>query len=203
MTKFVVALVFCVLTLACGCGQTGESGLGGEASDRASATNAASVTSPEIHAMAVQLLGRGTEVLVSGDLAGNGRRQVLVINRSSGKPSSASAVVFSRAAVLEQRGSKWSEVLLCDEYLKNAKGFLIGTPLSQVTAWRLQFTSHSRDGKAEEFDFTPLQQDGMGHLPTIIVRWNPGADRYQSFDPEAGRFLDEVMSLEPPRSELR
>lgn len=153
--------------------------------------------------MAEQLLGSGAEVLASGDLAGNGRRQVLVVNRSAPKQRMASGVVFSRAAVLEQRGSKWDEVLLCDEYLKNPKGFLGGAPLVQVTAWRLQFGSRTPGGRVGEFDFTPLQPDGTGRLPAIIVRWNPKADRYQSFDSVTGQFLNEMMSLEPPRSELR
>jgi hypothetical protein len=114
-----------------------------------------------------------------------------------------SGAVFSRAAILEQRGSKWNEVLLCDEFLKNPKGFLAGTPLSQVTAWRLQIGSHTENAKIAEFDFTPLQQDGSGRLPTVVVRWNRSAERYQSFDANAKQFLSEAMSLETPRSELR
>jgi hypothetical protein len=196
MTKFVVALILCAFALASGCGRTDDT-----RADNAP-SGVASITSPEGQAVAEQLLGSGAEVLASGDLAGTGRRQVLVVNRTAPKQKMTSAVVFSRAAVLEQRGSKWDEVLLCDEYLKNPKGFLGGAPLAQVTAWRLQFGSHMPGGKVGEFDFTPLQPDGTGY-PTIIVRWNPKADRYQSFDPATGQFLNEMMSLETPRSELR
>ncbi len=224
MTKFVVALTFCALLLVGGCGRTVESEPGAGASDGVGVSDgvggsagARAGVSPELQAVAVQLLGSGAEVLASGDLAGNGSRQVLVISRSetqaagsamadsSGAGSSAadSGAVFSRAAILEQRGSKWNEVLLCDEFLKNPKGFLAGTPLSQVTAWRLQIGSHTESAKIAEFDFTPLQQGGTGRLPAIVVRWNRSAERYQSFDTNAKQFLSEAMSLETPRSELR
>jgi hypothetical protein len=216
MTKFVVALTFCALLLAGGCGRTVESEPGGGTSDETAGGVNAGV-SLELQTVAVQLLGSGAEVLASGDLAGNGRRQVLVINRSgtqaagsamAGSSAADSSVagseaVFSRAAILEQRGSKWNEVLLCDEFLKNPKGFLAGRPLSQVTAWRLQIGSHTGNAKIAEFDFTPLQQDGTGRLPTVVVRWNRSAERYQSFDSNAKQFLNEAMSLETPRSELR
>ena len=215
MTKFVVALTFCALLLVGGCDRTVESEPGGGASDGPAASEDAGAkagVSPELQAVAVQLLGSGAEVLASGDLAGNGRRQVLVINRS-GTQTAGSAVadsqvadsgaVFSRAAILEQRGSKWNEVLLCDEFLKNPKGFLAGTPLSQVTAWRLQIGSHTGNAKIAEFNFTPLQLDGSGRLPTVVVRWNRSAERYQSFDSNTKQFLSEAMSLETPRSELR
>src|ERR1700733_4262696 len=165
MTKFVVALIFCALLLAGGCDRTVESEPSGGTSDGVGVgVDLKAVVSPELQAVAVQLLGSGAEVLASGDLAGNGQQQVLVINRS-GTQSTGSSVAFSRAAILEQRGSKWNEVLLCDEFLKNPKGFLAGTPLSQVTAWRLQIGSHTENGKIAEFDFTPLQQDGSVRLP--------------------------------------
>lgn len=213
MTKFVVALIFCALLLAGGCDRTVESEPGGGASDGVVADGNVGVkagVSPELQGVAVQLLGSGAEVVASGDLAGNGKRQVLVIDRSltqaagsaAGSSGVDSGIVFSRAAILEQRGSKWNEVLLCDEFLKNPKGFLAGTPLSQVTAWRLQIGSHTGNAKIAEFDFTPLQPDGSGHLPTM-VRWNRSAERYQSFDSNAKQFLNEAMSLETPRSELR
>ncbi len=158
--------------------------------------------------MAEQLLGSGAQVLASGDLAGNGQRQVLVANRAgnttvSSKQGAASTIIFNRAAMLEQRGVKWNELLLCDEYLKNPQGFLGGTPKSPTGAWELHFAGGAAGGKVAEFDFTPLQADGTGHLPKIVVRWNPKSNRYQSFDTATDRFLSEAASLEPPTSELR
>jgi hypothetical protein len=105
--------------------------------------------------------------------------------------------------MLEQRGSKWNELLLCDEYLKNTVGFLDGTPKAPTGAWQLHFDGSAAGGKVAEFDFTPLRQDGTGRLPKIVVRWNPKSNRYQSFDPATDRFLAEAASLEPPTSELR
>jgi hypothetical protein len=163
----------------------------------------ASTASPEIQAMAAQLLGSGAEVLASGDLAGNGQTQALVVNRSAVKQVTASGALISRAAVLEHHGAKWNELLLCDEYLKNPKGFLAGTPMAQVTAWRLRVVSRTPGGKVGEFDFTPLQPDETDRLPTIVVRWNPKSERYQSFDSANMRFMEEAVSLEPPTSELR
>lgn len=154
--------------------------------------------------MAVKLLGSGAEVLASGNLAGNRQRQAILVNRlAKTSPGAASRVLFRRAAVVEQHGARWNEVLRCDEYLKNPKGFLGGTPMAPVTAWQLQLGSRSADGKVGELDFTPVPAEGAGSLPTIVVRWNPKSDRYQSFDAATSRFLDEAASLETPKSELR
>ena len=67
-----------------------------------------------IDAAVLREVGEYLGSLASGDLAGNGQQQVLVINRS-GTQSTGSSVAFSRAAILEQRGSKWNEVLLCED----------------------------------------------------------------------------------------
>ncbi len=91
--------------------------------------------------MAEQVLGSDAVVLASGNLAGSGQTQALVVNRSAVKQGAASGALISRAAVLEQHGAKWNELLLCDEYLKNPKGFLVGTPMAPTTAWQLQFVS--------------------------------------------------------------
>ena len=80
-------------------------------------------------------LGKQAEILARGDLARNGLEQVLVVNRlleaSSSRAEAAanSAPIFvTRAAVLEKMDGKWSEVLLCDEHLKNPNGYLGGSP---------------------------------------------------------------------------
>jgi hypothetical protein len=203
MTKSVVALLFCTLALAIGCGQREDPGPAADISP-----GATSLPSAELQAVAEQLFGSGARVLASGDLAGTGQRQVLVANGMAdgqvpAKQGAASTIIFNRAAMLEQRGGKWNELLLCDEYLKNPEGFLGGTPKSPTGAWQLHFDSGKAGGKIAEFDFTPLQQNGTGRLPKIVVRWNPKSSRYQSFDSATEQFLSEAMSLEPPASELR
>ncbi len=157
---------------------------------------------PEIAAVAAAALGRGAEVVAFGDLAHNGRQQVLVANRIGGASNSESGVRFTRAAVLEQTGAKWAEVLRCDEYLKNPDGYLGGIPLEPVAGWRLEF-SQQNASQERELLFTPLRDSGDTPVSTVAVRWNPAANRYQSVDSKNGRFLGEVPSLGTPVSPLR
>lgn len=161
---------------------------------------------PEIAAVASAALGRGAEVVAFGDLAHNGRQQVLVANRAGGADPIAkgakSGVRFTRAAVFEQAGTKWSEVLRCDEHLKNPNGYLGGIPMEPVAGWRLEFGKQSGD-QERELLFTPLRDSGAASMSTVSVRWNPAVNRYQSVDSESGRFFAEVPSLETPVSPLR
>jgi hypothetical protein len=167
---------------------------------------AESTVPPEFAAVAAATLGRGAEVVAFGDLAHNGRQQVLVANRAGGAGSVAKGaepgVRFTRAAVLEQAGKKWAEVLRCDEYLKNPNGYLGGISLEPVAGWRLEFSKRS-DNQERELLFTPLRDSGATSMYTVAVRWNPVANRYQSVDSKSGRFFDEVPSLETPVSPLR
>jgi hypothetical protein len=161
---------------------------------------------PEIAAVAAATLGGGAEVVAFGDLAHNGRQQVLVANRIGAAGPVAKGteqgVRFTRAAVFEQAGAKWSEVLRCDEFLKNPNGYLGGTPRQPVTGWRLELSKQSGHPEGELL-FTPLQDSGAPSAPAIAVRWNPALARYQSFDSQSGRFLEELHSLETPVSPLR
>ncbi len=161
---------------------------------------------PEVVAVAAAALGQGTEVVAFGDLAHNGRQQVLVANRAGGAgPIAGGAepgVRFARAAVLEKAGTKWTEVLRCDEYLKNSSGYLGGIPLEPVAGWQLEF-SKQNGNQERELLFTPLQNSGATSTYTVAVRWNPDANRYQSVDSKSGRFFDEVRALETPVSPLR
>jgi hypothetical protein len=161
---------------------------------------------PEIAAVAAATLGRGAEVVAFGDLAHNGRQQVLVANRAAGADPVAKGAEpglrFTRAAVFEQAGTKWSEVLRCDEYLKNPNGYLGGIPLVPVAGWRLEFSKQSGD-QERELLFTPLRDSGGASMSTVAVRWNPAANRYQSVDSKSGGFFAEVPSLETPVSPLR
>src|SRR5256884_3965398 len=86
-----------------------------------------------------------------------------------------SDLIVTRAVVVEKDEGKWSELLRCDEHLKNQKGFLGMTPLAAVTGWRLQY--EQSEGKGLELYFTPLKGVTDSHVLPIGVRWNPGTKR--------------------------
>ena len=171
----------------------------------------------ETRAAADASLGKQAEILARGNLAQNGREQVLVVNRLSrgtraGKERENPAAIFvARAAVLERDGGRWSQVLLCDEHLKNPNGYLGGTPAARATGWRLEYTQDAKNGL--EMKFTPAERfdaveadTGERSTPknaTFDVRWNKNAKRYQTFDQSHERYLSEVPSLETPQSILR
>ena len=180
------------------------------ATERADMTDAA-------RGVAEAALGKQAEVLAQGDLAQNGREQLLVINRYStgvavsGKEANPSMIFVTRAAILEQNDGKWSEVLLCDEHLKNPNGYLGGTLAARVNRWRLEFAQRPKDGleikfsPAEGFDGAhgDLDRSSEAKRPIFEVRWNKNAKRYQSFDQSHERYLSEVPSLETPESTLK
>jgi hypothetical protein len=167
--------------------------------------------------VAERVLGKQAEILAQGNLALNGREQLLVVNRVSkeaapgGGGTNTSPVFVTRAAILEQNDGKWSEVLLCDEHLKNPSGYLGGFPAGRVTGWRLEYTQDAEEGL--EMKFTPaerfnavdanVEQSSEKKIPAFDVRWNRNAKRYQSFDQSHERYLSEVPSLETPQSTLR
>jgi hypothetical protein len=157
---------------------------------------------PEIEAVAKSVLGSEAEVLVLGDLAHTGRQQVLVVNRLAKTPTGiVPGTLVTRAVVVENDGGKWKEIFRCDEHLKNPNGFLGATPIAPVNGWRLQYEQSAEKGLL--LFFTPLAQPGGGHIPTIGVRWNPQAKRYQSLDRNFEHFLGELASLEKFHSSLR
>jgi hypothetical protein len=171
----------------------------------------------EARGVAEAALGKQAEILARGDLALNGLEQVLVINRfspgaSAGAGGANPEVIFvTRAAVLEKNSGRWSEVLRCDEYLKNPKGYLGGPPTGRVTGWQLKFSRDANEGL--EMKFTPAERFGAADVNagrrseqnkvTFYVRWNKSAKRYQLFDQSHERYLSEVPSLETPQSTLR
>jgi hypothetical protein len=135
-------------------------------------------------------------------LAKTGKQQFLAINRLKKMPTGvAPGILFTRAVIAENDGRKWTEVLRCDEHLKNTKGYLGLTPLDPVTAWRLQYEQDNEKGL--QLYFTPLQAAGASHVLPIGVRWNPETKRYQSLDRSFEKFLLEVPSLQNARSTLR
>jgi len=180
-------------------------GCGSDASKPASpaATKPAEPAVPEeIQSAATSLLGSESQVLVFGDLAKNGKQQFLVANVIPKTPTNnLPGTIVTRVVVAENSDGKWSEVLRCDEHLKNQKGYLGMTPLAPITGWRLQY--EQSDIKGLELYFTPLKGTTDPHVLPIGVRWNPETKRYQSLDRNYEHFLLESPSIQDARSVLR
>jgi hypothetical protein len=167
----------------------------------------------ETRSVAEAALGKQAEVLAHGNLARNDLEQLLVIDRFAGtEPADAvnSASIFiTRAAILQKNNGRWTEVLRCDEHLKNPSGYLGGSPVARVSGWRLEFKQDSKQGLGMKF--TPAnfeaggQESGTGEpaSQSIVVRWNSRAKRYQSLDASQERYLGEAPTLETPHSILR
>jgi hypothetical protein len=156
----------------------------------------------EIQSAAESLLGKETQVLLFGDLAKNGKQEFLAANVVPKTPTNnLPGTIVTRAVVVENSDGKWSEVLRCDEHLKNQKGFLGLTPLTSVTGWRLQY--EQSDDKGLALYFTPLKGVTDSHVLPIGVRWNPQTKRYQSLDRTYEHFLLESATIETARSRLR
>jgi hypothetical protein len=166
------------------------------------AAPAAPAIPADIQQVAESSLGSEAEVLAYGDLARNGKQQILVINRLKKAPDTkVPGTLVTRVAVVENDGGKWKQIFLCDEHLKNSSGYLAATPLAEVAGWRLQWEQHEDQGLV--MYFTPLEKPAGGYLQTIGVKWNPEVKRYQSLDRTYEHFLGESNSLETPELRLR
>ena len=153
-------------------------------------------------AAAQALLGSEAQVLLFGDLAKNGKEQILAANVVPNTPKSIVAgTVITRAIIAENDGGKWVELMRADEHLKNTKGYLGLTPLQAVGGWKLQYENSPTSGMS--LYFTPIKAGSSEKTLPIAVRWNPATKRYQSMDMNYQHFLTEVPSLENPRSMLR
>jgi hypothetical protein len=163
---------------------------------------AAPAVPDDVQSAADSLLGKETTVLLFGDLAKNGKQQFLAANVV---PKSAKndlpGTIVTRAVVAENVNGQWTELLRCDEHLKNEKGFLPGTPIGGVTGWRLAYEQDPEKGLA--LYFTPLKGAVDTHTLPIGVRWNTATKRYQSLDRSYEHFLNESASLSTVRSSLR
>jgi hypothetical protein len=156
----------------------------------------------ETQAASKALLGSESQVLAFGDLAKNGKQQFLAANVVPKTPTnSLPGTIVTRVVVAENDDGKWTEILRCDEHLKNPKGFLGLTPLLPVTGWRLQYEQNAEKGL--QLYFTPLQGTTDSHVLPIGVRWNSATKRYQSLDRTYEHFLGEAPSLQDARSILR
>lgn len=183
------------LLFAAACSQSPATGAGSKA-------KAAPGPSAAYQAEAQRVLGSDGEVILSGDLAKNGHIQLLIVTRLPRMPKNVvPGLLVSRAAILEKDAGEWHEIFLADDYLKNTKGFLAGTPLASVNAWRLQY---EQEPVGLEMFFTPIEQAPGSYHATVEVRWNPKTRRYQSLDREYKNFLSESPSLGPvPEFQMR
>ncbi|MFZ0211436.1 MAG: hypothetical protein WBE20_15565 [Candidatus Acidiferrales bacterium] len=190
MRRYSLLTVPCALLLLASCGDSSHP------SSQQAAQPAAPAYPPEVDQVAQKLFGSETEVLAYGDLAKNGKQEALIVNRLKIKPETMSpGTLITRAAVIEKTDDGWTEEFLCDEHLKNPKGFLGGQPLATVSAWRLQYEQDPQKGLA--MYFTPLQKPAGGYIQTFGVEWNPAEKRYQMLDRNFDKFLMEVPTLEP------
>jgi len=156
----------------------------------------------EIQKAAETALGSDTEVLLYGDLARNGSRQILAVNRMKGTPQVAMpGTVITRGVILENTGGTWKEILRCDEHLENPKGFLGNIPLAPVNGWRVQYEQDNDKGLL--LYFTPAANPNGARALPVEVRWNAKAKRYQSMDRNFENFLYELPALETPESQVR
>ncbi len=158
----------------------------------------------DMQAAAQNLLGKETQVLVFGDLAKTGRQQFLAANVVPKTPKNQlPGIIVTRAVIAENDDGQWTELLRCDEYLKNAKGYLALTPLSPVAGWRVQYDQDPVKGI--QLYFTALKGAGATdpHVLPIGIAWNPATKRYQSLDRTYEHFLLETPSLSTAKSVLR
>jgi hypothetical protein len=191
------ALVVCALLLF-GCGD--------EPAPKPAAEEPAKPAEPavpdDMQAAAQNLLGKETQVLVFGDLAKTGKQQFLAANVIPKTPkNNIPGTIVTRAVVAEETDGKWTELLRCDEYLKNAKGYLALTPLASVAGWKVQYDQDPVKGI--QLYFTPVKTGADAHVLPIGIAWNPAAKRYQSLDMTYEHFLMETPSLETARSRLK
>jgi hypothetical protein len=158
----------------------------------------------EMQAAAQNLLGKETQVLIFGDLAKNGKQQFLAANVVPKTPKNQlPGTIVTRAVIAENTDGQWSELLRCDEYLKNSKGYLALTPLAPVAGWRVQYDQDPVKGI--QLYFTALKGTDAtdAHVLPIGIAWNPATKRYQSLDRTYEHFLLESPSLSTARSVLR
>ncbi len=187
-----------------GSDKAAQNGTGASAASQDASPNvpASPAVPDEIQKAAETALGSDTEVLLYGDLAKNGSRQILAVNRMKGTPQVAMpGTVITRGVILENTGGTWKEILRCDEHLENPKGFLGNIPLAPVNGWRLQYEQDNDKGLL--LYFTPAANPKGARMLPVEVRWNTKAKRYQSMDRNFENFLYELPALETPESQDR
>jgi hypothetical protein len=157
----------------------------------------------DIQDVGMKSLGDEAVVLAYGDLAKNGKQEILAANLLKTTPTGvAPGILFNRLVILQKDGNTWKEILRGDEHLKNDKGYLGGIPLAPINGWRLQM-DQSDATKGLVLYFSPIVAPAGGHIKVLGVRWNPKVNRYQSLDPTYTQFEGEVQQLETPESQVK
>jgi hypothetical protein len=196
-----LAPVLAVVCLLSGCGSDAPAT---KTEPAAPVKPAAPAVPEDIQAAAQSLLGTETQVLLFGDLAKTGNQQFLAANvvPKTPKNDNIAGTIVTRAVVGENQDGKWTEIFRCDEHLKNTKGFLGLSPISQVAGWRIQYEQDPVRGL--QLYFTPVATAADPHVLPLGVRWNPKVKRYQTMDRNYEHFLNEAANLgDTPRSTLR
>ena len=182
-----------ILTAGCGSSQTSSSQTAAKPSEPA--------IPDDVQSAADAFLGKETTVLVFGDLAKNGNRQLLAANVVPKTPKNTlPGTIVTRAVLAEESGGSWHELVRCDEHLKNEKGYLGGSPIDPVAGWRVQFEQNTIEGF--HLYLTPVKGNDDPHVLPLAVRWNPAVKRYQTLDRNYEHFLTEAASLGTARSHL-
>jgi hypothetical protein len=195
-------LSMCILSMACLLTGCGEEQPATKSAASAETMPAKPAVPEDVQGAAEALLGTETQVIVFGDLAKTGKQQFVAANVVPKTPTNnLPGTIVTRAIIAENRDGKWLELLRCDEYLKNSKGYLGQTPAKPVTGWRIQYEQDPVKGL--QLYFTPANTSGAAHALPIGVRWNPAVKRYQSLDRSYEHFVSEATSLENARSMLR
>jgi hypothetical protein len=148
----VLACLLCACAFGMGCGSGADKSAAG-----ALAIPAAPAVPDDIAAVAHGALGNEGEALAWGDLAMDGRQEVLAVNRIGGAQGAPNDEIFlTRLTVVENVDGNWSQVLMCDEHLKNEKGYLIGSPGQAISRWKLTFVKDPAKGLM--LSLTPMGQ---------------------------------------------
>src|SRR5579871_1741218 len=136
--RHLVLVLLCVVTFSiaggfnAGCGDTPKPAETKSEPAPSAAEPAKPAVPDDVQAGAQALLGTETSVLLFGDLAKNGKQQFLAANvvPKTTKNNNIPGTIITRAVIAQNDDGQWKEIFRCDEHLKNAKGFLGGTPMS-------------------------------------------------------------------------
>ena len=194
LTAGVCLAAIAVGLAGCGTSQT-------PASNEAATKPAEPAVPEDVQSAATAFLGKDASVLVFGDLAKTGTRQLLAANVVPKTPKNVlPGTIVTRAVLAEESNGNWHELVRCDEHLKNEKGYLGGSPIEPVAGWRVQFEQNAIEGF--HLYLTPVKGNEDPHVLPLAVRWNPAVKRYQTLDRNYEHFVSEANSLGPARSHL-
>lgn len=197
-----VVMIVGVALACCGCSSqpaanssSASSPSSAAPSGGSSAESATPAVPPEIQQAAEAVFGNEAEVLAHGDLAQNGKEQVLVINRlHKAGIGVVAGTLLTRLTVIENDNGNWKQILLCDEHLKNQNGFLGGAPIQDVGVWRLQFDQDPKKGL--QLFLTPYSQKPTSNPITTEVAWDKSVKRYRALDRSFTNFQGENPMLQ-------